>query len=142
MTRKTAFFEGWFWFKFNNLGLTLGTNLKFYTSLSKGLKLKVRKFSGLTRTFIEVTGEKLDKRGRLFGPNPILNRVKAWGNSEILEKYQMWVESELSAHSSFKKLNVDNSCQKTREIRYYIFEVLSKFTVFLYFVSIIFFRIN
>ena len=42
LTRKTAFFEEWSWFKFNNLGLTLGTNLKFYTSLSKGLKLKVR----------------------------------------------------------------------------------------------------
>ena len=44
MTRKTAFFEGWSWFKFNNLGVALGTNLKFYTSLSKGSKLKVRKF--------------------------------------------------------------------------------------------------
>ena len=41
MPRKTAFFEGWSWFKFNNLGLELGTNLKFYTSLSKGLKLNV-----------------------------------------------------------------------------------------------------
>ena len=59
MTRKTAFFEGWSWFKFNNLGLALGTNLKFYTSLSKGLKLKVRKFWGLIPTFVEVTGEKL-----------------------------------------------------------------------------------
>ena len=61
MTRKTAFFEGWSWFKFNNLGLTLGTNLKFYTSLSKGLKLKVSKFWGLILTFVEVTGEKLDR---------------------------------------------------------------------------------
>ena len=41
MTRKTTFFEGWSWFKLNNLGLALGTNLKFYTSFSKGLKLKV-----------------------------------------------------------------------------------------------------
>ena len=47
------------WFKFNNLGLALGANLKFYTSLSKGLKLKVRKFWGLIPTFVEVTGEKL-----------------------------------------------------------------------------------
>ena len=59
MTRKTAFFEGWSWFKFNNLGLALGTNLKFYTSLSKGLKLKVRRFWGLIPTFVEVTEEKL-----------------------------------------------------------------------------------
>ena len=59
LTRKTAFFKGWGWFKFNNLGLALGTNLKFYTSVAKGLKLKVRKFLGLIPTFLEVTGEKL-----------------------------------------------------------------------------------
>ena len=59
MTRKTAFFEEWSWFKFNNLGLALGTNLKFYTSLSKGSKLKARKFLGVILTFVEVTGEKL-----------------------------------------------------------------------------------
>ena len=53
----------------------------------------------------------------------------------------MWVETQPSAQSSFQKLNVDNSCQKTRKIRYYIFEVLSNFTVFLYFVSIFLARI-
>ena len=58
-TSITAFFEGWFWFKFNKLGLTQGTNLKFYTSVTKGLKLKVRNFPGLIRTFVEVTREKL-----------------------------------------------------------------------------------
>ena len=60
------------WFKFNNLGLALGANLKFYTSLSKGLNLKVRKFWGLIPTFVEVTGEKLV--GRPFCPS-ILNQV-------------------------------------------------------------------
>ena len=59
MTRKTTFFRGWTWLKFNNLGLALGTNLTFYASLSKGLKLKVRKFWGAILTFAEVTGEKL-----------------------------------------------------------------------------------
>ena len=44
---------------FNNLGLALGTNLKFYTSVAKGSKLKVRKFLGLIPTFVEVAGEKL-----------------------------------------------------------------------------------
>ena len=44
---------------FNNLGLALGTKLKSYTSVAKGLKLKVRKFWGLIPTFVEVTGEKL-----------------------------------------------------------------------------------
>ena len=33
----------------------------------------------------------------------------------------------------FRKLNVDSSCQKTRKIRYYIFEVLPSFIVSLYF---------
>ena len=58
----------WSWFKFNNLRLALGTNLKFYTSVAKRLKLKVRKFKGLIPTFVEVTGEKLVGRGALFGP--------------------------------------------------------------------------
>ena len=73
MTRKTAFFEGWSWFKFNNLGLALGTSFNLYTSVSKGSKLKVRKILGLILTFVEVTEEKL--AGRPFWP-PILNRVK------------------------------------------------------------------
>ena len=64
LTRKTAFFKGWFWFKFNNLGLALGTNFKFYTSVAKGLKLMVRKFLGLIPTFVEVNS------------TTILNRVK------------------------------------------------------------------
>ena len=72
MTRKIAFFEGWSWFKFNNLGVALGTNLKFYTSLSKGLKPKVRKFWGLIPASVEVTREKLVAcRGEgLFAPPP------------------------------------------------------------------------
>ena len=75
LIRKTAF-EWWSWYKFNSLGLALDTNLKFYTSLSKGLKLKVRKFLGLILTFVEVTGEKLVES--LFVPPPhplIMNRV-------------------------------------------------------------------
>ena len=48
MTRKTALFDRWSRFKFNNLGLALGTKLKFYNSVAKGLKLKVRKFWGLS----------------------------------------------------------------------------------------------
>ena len=65
------------WLKVNNLGLALGTNLQFYTSLSKGLKLKVKKFGGLTPTFIEVTEEKLVGGRAFLPPFPlILNRVK------------------------------------------------------------------
>ena len=65
LTRKTAFFEVWSWFKFNNFGLALGTNLK--TSKAEKLKLKVRKF------LASYTG----KTGKwdLFAVTPILNRV-------------------------------------------------------------------
>ena len=49
-------------------------NLKFYTSVEKGLKLKARKFLGLILTFAEVTGEKLVGGGPLC--SPILNRAK------------------------------------------------------------------
>ena len=39
LTRETAFYEGWSWFKFNNWGLTPGKNLKFYITVAKWLKL-------------------------------------------------------------------------------------------------------
>ena len=42
------------------------------TRVTKGLKLKVRKFRGLIPTFVKVTGKKMV----LFAP-PILNRVKS-----------------------------------------------------------------
>ena len=73
--RKTTFLKGWSWFKFNNLGLALGTSFKFYTRVAKGLKLKVTKFLGLIPTFVKVTGENLV--GGSFCPSPphILNRV-------------------------------------------------------------------
>ena len=59
LTRKIYFFEGSSWFKFNNLGLALGMALKFYTSVAKGLKLKVTNFGGIIPMFLEVTGEQL-----------------------------------------------------------------------------------
>ena len=49
--------------------------MEFYTSVAKGLKLKVSKFCGLIYTFVEVAGEKLVwGRVGFFSP-PILNRV-------------------------------------------------------------------
>ena len=60
------------WFKFNNLGLTVGMDLKFYTSVAKGLKLKeIKVFGGdsnVCRSYREKTGS---------GPfcSPILNRI-------------------------------------------------------------------
>ena len=107
MTRKTGLFEGWSWFKFNNFGLTLHTNLKFYTSLSKGLKLKVRKFWGLTPTFVEVTGEKLVGGTFLPPPPPILNRVNVWecynSNAAVIKE---WYNSKIRLSINFMKDNL------------------------------------
>ena len=47
-------------FQFNNLGLLLGTALKFYKGVAKGLKLKFRKFWGLIFTFLEIIGLNID----------------------------------------------------------------------------------
>ena len=54
--------------------LALGIALKFYTSVAKGLKLKVRKICGLIFAFEEVRGEKMV--GVFLPPPPILNGVK------------------------------------------------------------------
>ena len=70
--KKNNFFEVCYWFKFNNLGLTLGLVLMFYINVEKGLKLKVRKLWVLTPTFVEVTEEKMV--GGLFAFPPTLNR--------------------------------------------------------------------
>ena len=77
LTKKTAFFEKGSWFMFNNLGLglALGKNLKFYTNVAKGLKLKVRKFQGLIPTFVEVTEEKL-VGGEGRGPWKLIGNIK------------------------------------------------------------------
>ena len=75
MTRKNAFFEWWSWFKFNNLGLALGANLKFCTSVAKGLKLKVKKFWGPNPTFVEITGEKL-VGWAFLSLNPLLHPIQ------------------------------------------------------------------
>ena len=60
LTKKAAFFEWLSWFRFNNLGLTLGMNLKFYTRVAKGSKLKVRKYLWLIRACILVCVDSVD----------------------------------------------------------------------------------
>ena len=54
--------------------------LNFCTNVAKGLKLKVGKLWGLIPTFIEVTGLKIVREGRMEdegggGLHPILNMV-------------------------------------------------------------------
>ena len=65
-------------------------------------------------------------------------RLRILGNLEMLEKYQMLVETQPSAQSSFQILNVNSGSEKAREIRYHIFQVLLTFTVFLKIVPNIF----
>ena len=59
------------------MGLAPGKNLKFYTSVAKGLKLKARKLYGVIPSFVEVTGEKLEGTPHPLPPPPpqILNTV-------------------------------------------------------------------
>ena len=74
MTRKTYFYKGCYWFKFNNLGLEIAMDLKWtYTSVARELKLKVRKFWGLSPTFVEVPWKKLV--GGLFWVN-LVQKIK------------------------------------------------------------------
>ena len=89
-SRETIFFESYCWFKFNNLGLPLGMALKLYTSVAKGLKLKVRKFGKLNPTFVKVIWEKL-VRGHPW-LLPILNRVKQ------IWSFQLQVCLSISCH--------------------------------------------
>ena len=53
--------------------------LKFYTIVSKGSKLKFRKFWGLVSTFVKVIGEKLVGEGafptRLNRVNVYINKI-------------------------------------------------------------------
>ena len=117
MTRKIVFFEGWSWFKFNNLGLSLGTNLKFCTSQAKELKLKIRTFWGPNPTFVEVIGEK--QVGGPFLASPILNRVKVTDdglyNREAFHKHFFYYLRYFYSQNIFNmtsQLNtVDDKCQ-------------------------------
>ena len=63
--------------------MVLDMNLKFYTSVAKGLKLKFRKFSWLIATFVAVTEEKLVGERVVFSflppLPPILNMIKSLG---------------------------------------------------------------
>ena len=119
MTRRTAFIEGWSWFKFNNLGLALVTNLKFYTSVAKRLKLKVRKFGKLNSTFVEVTGEKLVGEASHPSP-PILNRINVSKStivfrialSKLIDNHRKVENSTLSLHYFKKNLKTIREISK------------------------------
>ena len=84
-------------------------DFEFYTSVTKWIRLKVRKFWGLIPTFVEVTGEKL-----IGGPfAPILNWVKVSGI--FVEFKQAWfcqLNNSLFLDYkffSFRELNLSSS---------------------------------
>ena len=76
--QKNFFTEEWSWFKFNNLRLPLGINLKLHTSVEKGLRLKFRKFWWINPTFVEVAGKKLVGGDFLLSPSPPSPHLE-WG---------------------------------------------------------------
>ena len=61
------------------MGLALDMALKFYTSVAKRFKLKVRKFQGIIPALVEVTGKKTCRGA--FPPH--VNRVKLSGYDYI-----------------------------------------------------------
>ena len=85
------------------MGLTLGTNLTFFTNVSKRLKLKVRTFWGLIPTFVEVTGEKLVGSSRIA----LKSYKDGWKNNASLGCNFFW-KSHHNFSSSFKVCHVFN----------------------------------
>ena len=81
MTKTDNFFERWFWFKFNNLRPVLATDLKFFTSVKRGLKLKDRKILVLIPTFVKVTGEKLIEKPSCSPHSERVRRLDAYKNN-------------------------------------------------------------
>ena len=83
--------------KFNNLGLALCVVSRFYTSVAKWLKLKVRNFRGLVPRFVEVTGEKLiGAGGASLAPCPSWIRSTKCAN--FLSNLEDDVRSQISDH--------------------------------------------
>ena len=54
----------WYWY------LTIGVDLKFYSSVAKGLRLKVRMFWGLIPRFEKIAVEKMEGTGGGFALRP------------------------------------------------------------------------
>ena len=95
------------------------TNLKFYTSVAKRLKLKVRKFGKLNSTFVEVTREKLVGRPPTPRP-PILNRINVSKStivfrialSKLIDNHRKVENSTLSLHYFKKNLKTIREISK------------------------------
>ena len=124
MTRKTTFFEGWSSFKLNNLGQALGMALRFYTSVAKGLKIKVIKLWELIHAFVKVTVEKLV--GRSICPTPILNWVnKRLSNGAMLSQTEFFFVFEgISCRCHFNKTGLFSHCSVKWYLLFLLFNVV------------------
>ena len=112
LTRKIALFEGWSWFYFNNLGLVLDMNLKFYTSVANGFKLKVINFWELLLTSVEITGEKLVE-GAFLPPSPSWVGLTVW---KVLQELSM-PNIETTSNVSVKLTGrINNGRRGTRQV--------------------------
>ena len=93
MTRKATLLKGWSWFKFINLGLGIGMTWTFYTSVSKGLKVKVRKFWELSPTFLEVKKKMIVRKSvnRVTQKNPgnlcFVSASKLYDFTELFNRF-------------------------------------------------------
>ena len=91
-TKKSAFFEGWCWFKFNNLGLHYVQTWNF-TPVWKRVKTKSQKVFGAS-SYRGKTG-RVGGGVELFGP-PFLNRVKLQPKlSEFVMQIQTYYTNRL-----------------------------------------------
>ena len=82
--------------------------MKLYTSLSKELKLKVRKFWRVIPTFVEVTGEKL-VGGGAFWPYVTIS-----GNFERLQNFNFETHFLKTHFFFFKKLEFHFLVESTK----------------------------
>ena len=98
-------------FKFNNLRLALGTNLKFYASVAKGLKLKVRKFWGLIPTFAKVTEERLVRSAFLSSPPSSIGLRQSLMRESLLQT--ITERRSLKFYKSIDILSVTNAIGQT-----------------------------
>ena len=98
-------------FKFNNLKLALGTNLKFYASVAKGLKLKVRKFWGLIPTFAKVTEERLVRSVFLSSPPSSIGLRQSLMRESLLQT--ITERRSLKFYKSIDILSVTNAIGQT-----------------------------
>ena len=110
LTRKAPCFS-WSWFKFNYLGIIFGAAIPviiiwyFLLIQHRSEQPQVKRYliSSITNLIHEL-------------PHELPNDLRILRNQKILEKYQLRVETQPSAQSSFQKLNFDNSCEKTRKL--------------------------